>query len=140
MKKSNRRLQKRCIYKSKINSSTHFLHSGKFGFFSLEHSIITKEQLECCRVLLKRELRKKGKLLIRISFKTPLTNKTSGVRMGKGKGAIDKYVNIINMFDCLFELKDISFLFALQLLKKISYKLPIKVCLIDFNKNIYLAK
>jgi len=140
MRKQNRRLQKHCIHKHRINSTTNLLHTGTFGFFSLGHSIITKEQIECCRVLIRRELRKKGFLLIRTSFTMPITSKTSGVRMGKGKGAIDKYIQVINMFDCLFELKEISLLLAVKLLKKISYKLPVSVCLIDKDRNIFIAK
>lgn len=140
MKKQNKRLHKSSIYRFKINNSSHLLHKGEFGFFSLGHSIITKEQIECCRVLIRRELRKKGFLLIRTCFLTPITNKTAGVRMGKGKGTIDRYVQLINIYDCLFELKEVSLLLALKLLKKISYKLPVKVCLIDSHRNIYTIK
>jgi large subunit ribosomal protein L16 len=78
--------------------------------------------------------------LIRTSFTTPITSKTTGVRMGKGKGAIDKYIQVINIFDCFFELKGISSLLAFKLLKKISYKLPVRVCLIDRKRNIYITR
>lgn len=139
-KKSQLRLHKKCIYKHKINSSSDLLLSGDYGFFALENSILTKEQIECCRVIIRRELRKKGFLLIRCNFLIPITSKALGVRMGKGKGPIDKYVEFINIFDCLFELKSISFLLAIKLLNKISYKLPFKVCLIDKNKNLYYSK
>ena len=60
--------------------------------------------------------------------------------MGKGKGSIEKHVEFINIFDCIFELKEISFLLAIKLLNKISYKLPFKVCLMDSDKNMYVSK
>ncbi len=136
-KKAQLRLHKKCIYRHKINSSTNLLLSGDFGFFALENSILTKEQIECCRVIIRRELKKKGFLLIRCNFLIPVTSKALGVRMGKGKGSIEKHVEFINIFDCLFELRNISFLLALKLLNKIAYKLPFKVCLIDKNRNLY---
>ena len=139
-KKTQLRLHKKCIYRHKINSSTTRLIAGDYGFFSLSNSILTKEQIECCRVIIRRELRKKGFLLIRCNFLIPITSKAVGVRMGKGKGAIKGHVDFINIFDCLFELKQISFLLALKLLNKISYKLPFNVCLIDKNNNIYYSK
>lgn len=139
-KKTQLRLQKKCIYKYKINSSSKLLLSGDYGFFSLENHILTKEQIECCRVIIRRELKKKGFLLIRCNFLLPITDKPTGVRMGKGKGPIDRYVEFINIFDCLFELKGLSFLLAMKLLNKISYKLPFKVCLMDQKKNIYISK
>lgn len=138
--KNNRRLHKHCIYKYKINHSSNLLLSGDFGFFSLSNKLLTKEQLECCRVIIRRELKKKGFLLIRCNFSTPITSKPTGVRMGKGKGAIDKYITFIHTYDCLFELKSIPIFLAVKLLNKISYKLPIKVCLIDSKNNIYMSK
>lgn len=139
-KKTQLRLHKKCIYKHKINNSSKLLLAGDFGFFAIENCILTKEQIECCRVIIRRELKKKGFLLIRCNFLIPITSKATGVRMGKGKGAIEKHVEFINIFDCLFELKELSFLLAIKLLNKISYKLPFKVCLIDKNKNIYFSK
>ena len=67
-KKSQLRLHKKCIYKHKINNSSTYLLTGDYGFFALENSILTKEQIECCRVIIRRELRKKGFLLIRCNF------------------------------------------------------------------------
>lgn len=139
-KKTQLRLHKKCIYKHKINSSSQLLLSGNYGFFALENSILTKEQIECCRVIIRRELKKKGFLLIRCNFLIPITSKALGVRMGKGKGSIEKHVEFINIFDCLFELKNISFLLAIKLLNKISYKLPFQVCLIDKENNMYFSK
>lgn len=139
-KKLNRRLHKKCIYKHKINSTNSILFNGEIGIFSLSNGVLTKEQIECCRVIIRRECKKKGGLLIRCNFLTPITSKPTGVRMGKGKGAIKEHINFINIYDCLFELKDISLLFGLKLLKKIAYKLGIDVCIIDKNHNIYYAK
>lgn len=135
-----RRIHKNCVYNHKINSSSNLLLSGNIGFVSLSNGVLTKEQIECCRVIIRRELKKKGFLLIRCNFLIPLTSKPTGVRMGKGKGAIDKYINFVHIYDCLFELNSIPIYLAVKLLNKISYKLPIKVCLIDSNKNIYMSK
>ena len=139
-KKTQIRSHKKCIYKHRINASSSLLNIGDYGFFALENNILTKEQIECCRVIIRRELKKKGFLLIRCNFLIPITKKATGVRMGKGKGAIEKYVAFINIFDCLFELKEISILLALKLLTKISYKLPFKVGLIDRGNNLFMLK
>lgn len=46
------------------------------------------KHIEACRKTLKRGLRKKGALWIRVFTWAPVTKKSVGLRMGKGKGGI----------------------------------------------------
>lgn len=138
--KVQRRLQKKCIYKSKINHSVNLITSGDYAICSLENHFITKDQIECCRILIRRELKRKGFLLIHSNFDIPLTKKSTGTRMGKGKGVIKEYVGYVFIYSSLFELKQIPFFLAFKLLRKISYKLPFKVCLIDKNNYVFKIK
>lgn len=130
MKVRRYRLQKRCFFKKKIQNSDFFIQRGDVGIFSLDPHRITRKQLECCRLLLRRELKKKGNIYIRCDLNIPLTNKSTGVRMGKGKGDIDTYVGFLSRYDCFIEIKGVSYLLGLKLLKKVSYKLPFRIGMI----------
>jgi ribosomal protein L16 len=138
--KVQERLQKRSIYKFKINHSLNLILVGDYAICSLQNGFITKDQIECCRILIRRELKRKGFLRVYSCFHIPLTKKSTGTRMGKGKGVIKKYVGYVCMYTNLFEFKKIPFFLAYKLLKKISYKLPLQVCLIDKNNNMYQLK
>jgi ribosomal protein L16 len=138
--KVQRRLQKKCIYKFKIDHSSNLISSGDYVICALENGFITKHQMECCRILIRRELRRKGFLLIHSYFNLPITNKSTGTRMGKGKGVIKEHIGLVFIYSSLFELKGIPFFLAYKLLKKISYKLPFKVCLVDRQKNFFKLK
>jgi large subunit ribosomal protein L16 len=135
-----RRVQKRCIFKRKIQHSEFLLQKGDVGIFSLESYRVTKRQLECCRLLLRRELKKKGSVLLRLGVSIPITNKSTGVRMGKGKGDVDFHVGFLNKNDLFIEIKGVSYLLGLKLLKKISYKLPFRVGLYTKGGNTYFLK
>lgn len=113
----------------------------EYGIMSLDNYLITKKELECCRVLIKRELKKKGNLYVYSKFNIPITKKASGVRMGKGKGPIKTHCAkvLINTFLFEFDTEDIKI--ALTILKKISYKLAIKIVLFSkTNNTIYNVK
>jgi len=132
-----RRVQKRLLNKYKIQNSSHQALVGDFSIISLKTSRITAKQIECSRILLRREIRKKNATQKRVSFTIPVTSKPTGVRMGKGKGEIDFYVGKCYCFDPIFDFRGISLELGLKLLRKISYKLPMKVGLMDKQGNVY---
>ncbi len=65
------------------------LEFGTFGLKALEPSYITARQIEATRIAITREMKRQGKVWIRIFPDKPLTKKPAEVRMGKGKGSPD---------------------------------------------------
>jgi large subunit ribosomal protein L16 len=63
-----------------------FLSSGFFGLKALESGKLNYKQIEACRKSLRRDMKKKGKIFIRVFTYHSTTKKSVGIRMGKGKG------------------------------------------------------
>ena len=59
---------------------------GEFGLQALEPGWITNRQIEAARVAMTREMKRGGKVWIRIFPDKPITKKPAETRMGKGKG------------------------------------------------------
>ena len=98
---------------------------GSFGLKSLEYSRITSRQIEAARVALTRNMKREGKVWIRIFPDKPITSKPAEVRMGKGKGALDHYVAEVQPGRILFEIEGVSPELAYESLRKAAQKLPI---------------
>ena len=62
---------------------------GEYGLRAMERFWMTNIQIEACRVAMNREMKRKGKLWIRIFPDKSYSKKPLEVRMGKGKGAIE---------------------------------------------------
>jgi large subunit ribosomal protein L16 len=70
-------------------------------------------------------MKREGKVWIRIFPDKPLTKKPADVRMGKGKGAVDKYVAEVQPGRILFEIEGVSQELAFESLRLAAQKLPI---------------
>ncbi len=100
---------------------------GTFGLKAMEHYRITSRQIEAARVALTRNMKREGKVWIRIFPDKPITAKPAEVRMGKGKGALDHYVCEVQPGRVLFEVEGVDQVLAYESLRKAAQKLPI-VC------------
>jgi large subunit ribosomal protein L16 len=65
---------------------------GEFGLQTLERAWITNTQIEAARVALTRNMKRKGKLWIRIFPDKSVTARPPETRMGKGKGQPEYWV------------------------------------------------
>jgi large subunit ribosomal protein L16 len=98
---------------------------GSFALKSLEFSRITSRQIESARVALTRNMKREGKVWIRIFPDKPITSKPAEVRMGKGKGAVDHYVAEVQPGRILFEIEGVSQELAYESLRLAAQKLPV---------------
>jgi large subunit ribosomal protein L16 len=98
---------------------------GSFALKSLEFNRITSRQLESARVALTRNMKREGKVWIRIFPDKPLTSKPAEVRMGKGKGAVDHYVFEVQPGRILFEIEGVTEQLAHESLRLAAQKLPV---------------
>ena len=60
---------------------------GEYGLQALERAWVTTTQIEACRVALSRNMKRRGKLWIRVFPDKPITKRPPETRMGKGEGA-----------------------------------------------------
>src|ERR1700745_4317537 len=77
---------------------------GEFGLQTLERAWITTTQLEAARVAVTRNMKRKGKLWIRIFPDKSVTARPPETRMGKGKGPPEYWVATVRPGNILFGL------------------------------------
>lgn len=103
---------------------------GDYGLQAVEPKWITARQIEAVRIAINREFKRKGRVIIRIFPHKPYTKKPAEVRMGKGKGNIDRWVAVVKKGTVMFEVGDVTEEQAKEAFRKASHKLPIKVKMI----------
>lgn len=99
---------------------------GEFALMALEPGWITNRQIEAARVALTREMKRGGKVWIRIFPDKPITKKPAETRMGKGKGNPEGWVAVVRPGRMLFELEGIPVDLARKALGLAASKLPLK--------------
>ncbi len=99
---------------------------GTFGLKALEPERVTARQIEATRRAVTREMKRQGKVWIRVFPDTPVSAKPIEVRMGKGKGSIDRWVARVQPGRILFEIDGVPDEVALEALRLGAAKLPIR--------------
>ena len=98
---------------------------GEYGLMAKEGAWITSNQIEAARVAMTRYMKRGGKVFINIFPHMPLTKKSIGTRMGKGKGAVEAWVAVVKEGKILFEIAGVDEATAREALRLASHKLPI---------------
>src|SRR5512135_2999814 len=101
------------------------LSFGDYGLKVMEAGWITVRQIEASRVAIMRFIKRGGKLWIRIFPDKPFTKKPAETRMGKGKGAPERWVAVVKPGRILFEMAGIDEATAREALGLAAHKLPI---------------
>ncbi len=99
---------------------------GDFGLKALEPGWVTARQIEAARVALTREMKRNGKIWIRIFPDKPVTKKPAETRMGKGKGMPEFWVAVVKPGRVMFEIGGVTAALAEEALRLAAHKLPIK--------------
>ena len=102
------------------------LSFGEFGLQALEPCWLTARQLEAGRVTITRFMKRRGKLWVRSFPWKPVTKKPTEVRMGKGKGDPEFWVDVIRPGKIIYELEGVSEIIAKEAMVLAARKLPIK--------------
>lgn len=104
---------------------------GQFGLKALENGWITDRQIEAARVAISRQIKKGGKMWIRLFPDKPVTKKPAETRMGKGKGAPDHWVAVVKRGKMLFEIMGVPEELAKDAVRLAALKLPIKTMFVS---------
>lgn len=99
---------------------------GDMGLQALEPCWLTARQIEAGRIAIARFIRKGGKLWIRVFPWKSYTKKPVESRMGKGKGDVEGWVDVIRPGRIIYEIEGLPKEAAMEALRIASHKLPIK--------------
>jgi len=84
------------------------LNFGQFGLKAIQPGRVSARQIEAARRAMNRHMKRSGKVWIRIFPDVPVTKKPTEVRMGKGKGSVDRWVCKVKPGRIMFEIDGVS--------------------------------
>jgi large subunit ribosomal protein L16 len=102
------------------------LSFGEYGLQALEPCWLTARQLEAGRITITRHMKRRGKLWVRAFPWKPVTKKPTEVRMGKGKGDPEFWVDVVRPGRIIYELEGVPESVAKEAMRLAAHKLPIK--------------
>jgi large subunit ribosomal protein L16 len=102
-----------------------FVAFGEFGLQAQTTAWVDARQIESARRAITGSLRRGGKVWIRIFPDKPVTKKPVEVRMGKGKGATDRWVAVVKRGRIMFEVAGVPEEAAREAFRKAHHKLPV---------------
>ncbi len=102
------------------------LSFGSFGLKALTPERVTARQIEAARRAITREMKRAGRLWIRIFPDVPVSDKPAEVRMGKGKGAPEFWVARVKPGRIMFEIGEVDEEIARRAFALGAAKLPVK--------------
>lgn len=102
------------------------LNFGAFGLKAQEPERVTARQIEAARRAITRQMKRQGRVWIRIFPDLPVTSKPTEVRMGKGKGSVDYWAARVHPGRVVFEIDGVDEVTAREALRLGAAKLPIR--------------
>ena len=99
---------------------------GDIAIKTVEAGRIDSRQIEAARITMTRKISRTGKTWIRVFPDKPLTAKPLETRMGKGKGAVDRWVMNIKPGRIIFEMTGVDEALAREALTLAIHKMPFK--------------
>lgn len=102
-----------------------FVAFGEFGLQSQGAAWVDARQIESARRAMTHEMKRGGKVWIRLFPDKPVTAKPAETRMGSGKGAPDKWVAVVKPYRVMFEVAGVPEAVAREALRLAAHKLPV---------------
>ena len=124
-----KRVKFRKTFKGKTKGIAHRgnkVSFGEYGLMSLEPGWITNRQIEAARVAMTRQMKRGGKVWIRIFPDKPITKKPAETRMGKGKGNPEGWVAVVKPGRMMFEIEGVTEELARKAMALAAAKLPVR--------------
>jgi large subunit ribosomal protein L16 len=124
-----KRTKFRKAFKGRIHgtaTSAAELTFGSFGLRALEPERVTARQIEAARRAITREMKRSGRVWIRVFPDVPVSKKPTEVRMGKGKGTPEFWACRVKPGRIMFEIDGVPVELAKEALRLGAAKLPIR--------------
>ncbi len=99
---------------------------GEFGLQAITNAWVESRQIEAARRAITHEVRRGGKVWIRIFPDKPVSKKAAETRMGKGKGNAEFWVAVVRRGRMMFEIAGVPEDLAREAMRLASHKLPVK--------------
>ena len=99
---------------------------GEYGLKATATGRLTARQIEAARRTISRYVKRGGKMWIRVFPDKPITQKPAETRMGKGKGAPEYWVAVVERGRIMFVVGGVTKAVAEEAIRLASHKLPIK--------------
>ena len=118
-----------------LASSGNTVAFGEYGLMALERCWLDTKVIEAARVAINRNMKRRGKVWIRIFPHKSFTKKPLETRMGKGKGPLESWVAVIRPANVLFEVDGVPIALARESLRLAATKLPIRTKFISRHQH-----
>ena len=102
------------------------LNFGAYGLKALEPERLNAREIEAARRAITREMKRAGRVWIRIFPDVPVSTKPAEVRMGSGKGTPEFWVARVHPGRIMFEIDGVPETVAREAFALAAAKLPIK--------------
>jgi large subunit ribosomal protein L16 len=102
------------------------LNFGSHGLKAMEPERVTARQIEAARRAITRQMKRAGRVWIRIFPDLPVSKKPTEVRMGKGKGSPEFWAARVKPGRIMFEIDGVGDDVAREALRLGAAKLPIR--------------
>ena len=109
---------------------------GEYGLQAQAPAWIDSRQIEAARRAMTHEMRRGGKVWIRIFPDKPVTAKPAETRMGSGKGNPEKWVAVVKPNRILFEIAGVPEEVAREALRLAAHKLPIPTKVVERDEVV----
>ncbi len=132
-----KKVKHRKVFRGKrrgIATKGNTLNFGDYGLQCMENAWVTARQIEAGRIAINRYCKRSGKLWIRLFPYKPVTSKPVEVRMGKGKGDPEFWVDVVKRGRIIYELEGVSEEVAKEAMRLAQRKFAIKTRFIKREK------
>lgn len=102
------------------------LNFGSYGLKAMSPNRITSRQIEAARRAITRQMKRAGRVWIRIFPDVPVSQKPAEVRQGKGKGTPEYWAARVKPGRIMFEIEGVPIDVARKAMELAAAKLPIE--------------
>jgi large subunit ribosomal protein L16 len=107
------------------------ISNGDYALQALEPGWVPARQIEAARRAIVREMKRRGKVFIRIFPDKPITKRAAESRMGKGKGAVEFWAAVVKPGRIMIEVGGTDEVTAKKALRLATYKFSIKTRIVS---------
>jgi len=105
--------------------------TGDFALQALEPGWVSARQIESARRAIVRNMKRRGKVFIRIFPDKPITKRAAESRMGKGKGAVEYWAAVVKPGRIMVEVGGLDEETSREALRLSKYKFSIKTRIVS---------
>jgi large subunit ribosomal protein L16 len=119
-----------------LSTSGASLNFGQYGLKALEPNRVNAREIEAARRAITREMKRAGRVWIRIFPDVPVSKKPIEVRMGQGKGPVEYWIARVKPGRIMFEIDGVPDAIARESLRLGAAKLSVKTRIVSRTEGL----